>query len=158
MSSLIFCLIKLLPSRCLLVLSRNYSHLVRGLFRSQSIPHVLEMTFERQPWVHFSSNSDVTVQGVDSHRQQRERTLLFITKHPFPLSSNVDSCPCCLRRLILRCVIASDANQIESGAPGNSVRLSNFLREVINASGRIIPCGDISYGRNKSDSLQFWLN
>ena len=117
------------------------------------------MAFERQLWVHFSSNSDVKVQGVDSHRQQRERTSLFITKHPFPLSSNVkDSCPCCLRRLILSCVIASDANQIESGAPGNSVRLSTFLREVINASGRIIPCGDISYGRNKPDSLQFWLN
>lgn len=159
MSSLIFCLIKLLPSRCLLVLSRNYSHLVRGLFRSQSIPHVLEMTFERQLWVHFSSNSDVKVQGVDSHRQQRERTLLFITKRPFPLSSNVkDSCPCRLRRLIFRCAIASDANQIESGVPGNSVRLSTFLREVINASGRVIPCGDISYGRNKSNSLQFWLN
>ena len=156
MSSLIFCLIKLLPSRCLLVLSRNYSHFVRGLFRSQSIPHVLEMTFERQPWVHFSSDSDVESSRCGlSQATERED---FITKHPFPLSSNVDSCPCCLRRLILRCVIASDANQIESGAPGNCVRLSNFLREVINASGRIIPCGDISYGRNKSDSLQFWLN
>lgn len=35
---------------------------------------------------------------------------------------------------------------------------ANLWREVINALGRIIRCGDVLYGTNKSISPQFWLN
>ena len=47
---------------------------------------------------------------------------------------------------MLRNAIVSNANQIENEVPGSSVRPSNFLREVIHASGRIIRRGMFCMG------------
>lgn len=100
-------------------------------------------------------NSDVRVKDAVLTLTDKGKKDLnwFLTKCPFPLSSDVkDSCLCGFKMShCLRC-----KSDWESSTGQHC--WANLLREVINALGRIIRRGDVLYGTNKSISPQFWLN